>query len=72
VVISSARHGDWLEITVTDDGPGPAEHTNNGGLGLATARARLQHAYGPRADVTLGRAETGGAIAVARLPFRHA
>ena len=73
VVISSARDGEWLEIAVTDDGPGPtAQSDNNGGLGLATARARLRHAYGPRADVTLRRAETGGAMAVARLPFRHA
>ncbi|HTA75321.1 MAG TPA: sensor histidine kinase [Gemmatimonadaceae bacterium] len=72
VVISSARNGDWLEIVVTDDGPGPSEHSNNGGLGLATARARLRHAYGPRADITLARAPAGGARAVARVPFRDA
>jgi two-component system LytT family sensor kinase len=72
VVISSARNGDWLEIAVTDDGPGPPGHSNNGGLGLATARARLRHAYGPQADVTLARAQAGGAIAVARLPYRDA
>jgi signal transduction histidine kinase len=72
VVIASARHGDWLEITVTDDGPGPTDNPDNGGLGLVTARARLRHIYGPTADVTLSRAESGGAIARARLPFRHA
>jgi two-component system LytT family sensor kinase len=72
VAIASARHGDWLEITVTDDGPGPAANRDNGGLGLATARARLRHIYGPLADVTLSRAESGGAIAKARLPYRHA
>lgn len=72
VVIASARSGDWLEVRVTDDGPGPSATGNPGGLGLATARARLQHVYGPTADVTLSRAEGGGAIALARLPFRHA
>jgi two-component system, LytTR family, sensor kinase len=72
VVIASARRGDWLEIAVTDDGPGPVDNINNGGLGLTTARARLKHVYGVEADVTLSRAEAGGAIALARLPFRHA
>ena len=72
VVITAARHGDWLEIAVTDDGPGPSESSDNGGLGLVTARARLQHTYGAKADVTLSRAEGGGARALARLPFRHA
>jgi two-component system LytT family sensor kinase len=72
VSIASVRHGDWLEITVADDGPGPAENSDAGGLGLATARARLRHIYGPTAEVTLSRAESGGAIARARLPYRHA
>jgi two-component system, LytTR family, sensor kinase len=72
VVIASARRGDWLEIAVTDDGPGPDANGNTGGLGLATARARVRHIYGPDADVTLSRAEGGGAVAMARLPFRHA
>lgn len=72
VVISSRRREDWLEISVIDDGPGPADNITNGGLGLSTARARLRHAYGPTADVTLARAEGGGAIALARLPFHYA
>jgi two-component system, LytTR family, sensor kinase len=72
VAIASKRRGDWLEVAVTDDGPGPSANGNPGGIGLATARARLRHAYGPQADVTLSRAEGGGAIALARLPFRHA
>lgn len=71
VTIASTRRGDWLEIAVTDDGPGPVETTHHG-LGLVTARARLRHVYGPQADVTLSAAIGGGAIALARLPFRHA
>jgi histidine kinase/histidine kinase/DNA gyrase B/HSP90-like ATPase len=72
VTISCARHGDFLEVAVTDDGPGPDGNGNAGGLGLATARARLKHVYGQSADVTLSHAPDGGAIALARLPFRHA
>jgi two-component system, LytTR family, sensor kinase len=72
VVIAAARRGDWLEVTVTDDGPGPTPNGHNGGLGLATARARLRHIYGAQADVTLSRVDGGGAVAVARLPFRDA
>lgn len=72
VVIRSSRQGDWLEIAVTDDGPGPTDHGSTGGLGLSTARARLRHIYGSQADVTLSRVDGGGAIALARLPFRHA
>jgi two-component system, LytTR family, sensor kinase len=71
VVIATARRGDWLEIAVTDDGPGPGDNGQSNGFGLATARARVRHIYGPGADVTLSRAPSGGAVAVARLPFRH-
>jgi two-component system, LytTR family, sensor kinase len=72
VVIACVRRGDWLEIAVTDDGPGPSDNGHADGHGLATARARVRHIYGPLADVTLSRGPSGGAIAVARLPFRHA
>lgn len=72
VVITSSKRGDWLEIAVTDDGPGPVNGATNGGLGLSTARARLRHIYGPEADVTLSRVDGGGAVALARLPFRDA
>jgi two-component system, LytTR family, sensor kinase len=72
VMIAAIRRGEWLEVTVADDGPGPDASANPSGLGLATARARLQHVYGPNAGVTLSRGQFGGAIAMARLPFRHA
>jgi two-component system, LytTR family, sensor kinase len=72
VTITAAKHGDVLEVAVIDDGPGPNGHGRAGGLGLATARARLKHAYGQHADVTLSRGTDGGAVALARLPFRHA
>jgi two-component system, LytTR family, sensor kinase len=72
VTIAAVRRGDWLEVSVADDGPGPDASANPSGLGLATATARLQHVYGPNAGVTLSRGECGGAVALARLPFRHA
>ncbi|HZS59464.1 MAG TPA: histidine kinase [Gemmatimonadaceae bacterium] len=72
VVIAASKRGDWLEIAVTDDGPGPVNGATNGGLGLSTARARLRHIYGSEADVTLSRVDGGGAMALARLPYRDA
>jgi two-component system LytT family sensor kinase len=71
VTVTAARHGDWLELVVSDDGPGPCGATRSNGLGLTTTRARLRHAYGPDAGVTLARGSAGGAEAVARLPFHH-
>jgi|HubBroStandDraft_5_1064220.scaffolds.fasta_scaffold27062_2 two-component system LytT family sensor kinase len=71
VTVAATRRGDWLELAVSDDGPGPSGVISSNGIGLTTARARLLHAYGPDAGVTLTRAPTGGAEAVARLPFRH-
>jgi signal transduction histidine kinase len=71
VTITAVRSGDWLEVVVTDDGPGPPDVLHSNGLGLATTRARLRHAYGPEADVTLSRGPLGGGVAVARVPFHH-
>lgn len=71
VTITSTRRGEWLEVSVTDDGPGP-DGNGRAGHGLATTRARLQHVYGRGADVTLSRGPNGGAVALARLPFRDA
>jgi two-component system LytT family sensor kinase len=72
VTITAVRVGTWLEVGVADDGPGPAQGGDSKGTGLATTRARLQHAYGPGADVTLSHGAEGGAVTIARLPFSHA
>ncbi len=68
ITISAFRDGDRVVIAVTDDGPGP-----NGaapGLGLSATRARLLHACGKAATLSLGRAPEGGAVAAIQLPYR--
>jgi two-component system LytT family sensor kinase len=71
VTVSGARHGDWLEIAVTDDGPGVtvAAHEDAGGVGLAATRGRLYHAYGAESNVTLSAAANGGTVATVRVPY---
>jgi two-component system, LytTR family, sensor kinase len=71
LLITTARRGEWLQIDVMDDGPGPGDASASNGLGLATTRARLQHAYGPQAGVTLSSAPLGGTVATMRLPFHR-
>jgi sensor histidine kinase YesM len=71
VQIAAARHGDLLELTVTDNGrgldAGPGKPGT--GVGLANTRARLAALFGPRADATLAPADGGGAIARITIPL---
>jgi two-component system LytT family sensor kinase len=74
VDIVAMRAGDTLEVSVRDDGPGPADQlpdavSDSPGVGLATTRARLALTYGPEATLVLERAPGGGAIVTARLPY---
>ncbi len=68
VEIAATQNADMLVISVRDDGPGPPP-TNRSGVGLTTTRARLAHAYGPAASLTLAHAAEGGAVTTARLPY---
>jgi LytS/YehU family sensor histidine kinase len=75
ITVSGARRGEWLEIVVTDDGPGITGPTlavrdHVGGVGLDVTRARLRQAYGAASTVTLNSAPTGGTVATVRLPYR--
>jgi len=69
--IEAGREGGDLVLTVTDDGPGPAEQTSAEGVGLSNTRERLTTLYGARARLTLERTPGGGARATVRLPFHH-
>lgn len=75
IMISSERHGAWLEIAVSDDGPGVAPQARTsasddvGGLGLVATRLRLQQAYGDEAGVTLSTGARGGTTATVRVPY---
>ena len=59
--ISAHANGDMLELSVTDNGPGPSHHSSRGsGIGLGNLRARLGTLYsGQSASVALSQAADG-------------
>ena len=69
LTITARRHGEFLELEVRDNGPGPvrgpAERSQ--GIGLANTRARLQRLYGERQDFEIHAGE--GMTVRLRLPF---
>jgi sensor histidine kinase YesM len=69
VTLAARRDGDRLLISIADDGPGPAEKTNDSGIGLSNTRERLRQMYGDRAGLTLRSAPEGGTIAEIVLPI---
>jgi LytS/YehU family sensor histidine kinase len=74
LVITAARAGDRLVLSVLDDGPGlPSEGMVRGraGVGLANTQARLQQLYGAEASFELrSRAEGAGIEARIEIPVR--
>jgi LytS/YehU family sensor histidine kinase len=74
VVLSSRRAGPWLELTVQDDGVGPAQApaADGTGTGLANVRQRLHQLYGGDHAFELAAADGGGARAFVRIPFSEA
>jgi Histidine kinase-, DNA gyrase B-, and HSP90-like ATPase/Histidine kinase len=71
--IGAARSGGRLIIRVSDSGPGLKSakgETENGGIGLANTRARLQQLYGQAGHCDLRDADGGGAVATLTIPFR--
>lgn len=74
LLIRAARHDGALELSVTDDGPGPgvAPARPGQGIGLAATRGRLRELYGEAARLEVGPAPAGGTTAAVRLPWRTA
>jgi two-component system, LytTR family, sensor kinase len=78
LTLGAERRGEWLVLTVEDDGRGfpeslperPAAGSPNG-VGLANTRARLERLYGEAARLEVGNRSTGGAYARVRLPLRR-
>ncbi len=74
LVITAARVGNRLVLSVSDDGPGlPAEGMvrSRGGVGLANTQARLQQLYGSDALLELrSRADGRGVEARVEIPVR--
>jgi len=71
-VEASIVEGDWLELRVTDTGPGFGDSPNRGGtgVGIANTRARLEQLYGDRQTMELCNRAEGGACVTVRLPLR--
>jgi two-component system LytT family sensor kinase len=73
IEIRSRRMGENLVLEVTDTGPGfPAgAEASRRGVGVANARARLEHLYGAAHSLELTNAPSGGAMVRAIIPFRE-
>jgi signal transduction histidine kinase len=71
VLVSARRAGGFLEVTVADDGVGPAQATpeDGTGTGLANVRERLRQMYGAEHAFELVPTPGGGATARVRIPF---
>ncbi len=82
VVVRAERNGEWLDLTVSDDGPGfppnvttdnirPFSSTRVGGtgLGLAMVRRTVRDLGG---SLGLSSSESGGARVLVRIPWRSA
>jgi sensor histidine kinase YesM len=72
VLVATRRDGDALEVSVRDDGVGidvlafvPL------GRGLQNTRERLRALYGDRASLAVQNVETGGSIAILRVPYHE-
>jgi LytS/YehU family sensor histidine kinase len=71
VLVSARRAGGSLEVTVADDGVGPAHATpeDGTGTGLANVRDRLRQMYGAEHAFELVPTPGGGATARVLIPF---
>ena len=73
--IVAQRRQDRLEVTVLDNGPGPAADAeirparSGNGLGLTNTRERLQGLYGSEQSLTLSSREEGGFRATLSIPY---
>ena len=75
LIISSKRHGDRLQISVEDSGPGlqPSNGNRKGsktvGIGLANTRERLEHLYEENYRFEIKNAVPHGLIVTLEIPF---
>jgi len=71
VCVSARRQGDFLEVSVADDGVGFAGVAGSGGtgIGLANVRARLRTLHGDQAALLIRANETAGALVTVVVPF---
>jgi two-component system, LytTR family, sensor kinase len=69
--IGAVRSGDWLLITVVDNGAGLAgSRPPREGVGLSNTRKRLQQLYPEDHAFSIAPGESGGVVVSAKIPFR--
>jgi two-component system, LytTR family, sensor kinase len=72
LIVAAERDGEFLQLTVIDDGPGiDPQLTPPAGHGIENTRERLRALYGTRASLEVARRPEGGTIATLRLPYRE-
>jgi two-component system LytT family sensor kinase len=62
-----------VELRVQDDGPGLSlsDSSEDEGIGLANARARLKQLYGPDARLEIENCDHGGVVVTINIPFHQ-
>lgn len=72
VEIVGRREGDLLVLEVGDNGRGlPVDAGVGDGIGLSNTRARLQHLYGSKQQLTMKNKVGGGAVVMIQLPLEN-
>ena len=72
LIVTAERDGDFLHLTVVDDGAGiDPQAATPPGHGIENTRERLRALYGTRGSLEIARRPEGGTIAVLRVPYRE-
>jgi two-component system, LytTR family, sensor kinase len=76
IEIEARRLNGFLQVQVTDNGPGISSASNTGtivreGVGLANTQARLKQLYGNDHRLDLSNAASGGLTVLLEIPFRE-
>lgn len=72
LIVAAERVGEFLQLTVIDDGPGvDPQLAPPAGHGIENTRERLRALYGDRASLVITRRAEGGTIATLRVPYRE-
>jgi sensor histidine kinase YesM len=72
LIVTAARHDDFLELTVIDDGAGIDPGTEiPRGHGIDNTRECLRALYGDQGSLVIDQREEGGTIATLRVPYRE-
>lgn len=72
LIVAAERVGEFLQLTVIDDGPGiDPQLTPPAGHGIENTRERLRALYGARASLEITQRAEGGTIATLRVPYRE-